>query len=167
MKRRPVCPPGVSNAPAADESAVRARHEDSGVRGKARVAATQPTTVLIVDDERRVRAAVRRVLRRSYTVIEAPDAMTGVSLCVKHRPAAVVSDYYMPGLNGKELAKLITLALGDQAPPVIIFTGSDRSLAECPEVALILGKPDDLTSLHDEVAALIPADEDGAEEDVI
>jgi PAS domain S-box-containing protein len=68
-------------------------------------------TIFLVEDEAAVRVAARRILGRfGYQVIEAPAAEEALALAVKHREAVhlLLTDIVMPGMNGRELAKVFT-----------------------------------------------------------
>jgi CheY-like chemotaxis protein len=58
-------------------------------------------TVLLVDDEEFILRALKRVLKSpDWELLTAPSAEAGLELFAQHRPAVVVSDYRMPGMNG-------------------------------------------------------------------
>jgi DNA-binding response OmpR family regulator len=97
--------------------------------------------VLVVDDDPEMRAALARVVLRQFRVIEAPNAHEGVALCVTERPRLVVSDYDMPGRAGDELVAMLEVALGSDAPPVIIVTGGDPLRVPEGCAAAVLTKP--------------------------
>ena len=60
-------------------------------------------TVLIVDDERNVLSALRRLFMDSgYTILTAESATEGLELFKTHDVHLVISDYRMPGMNGVE-----------------------------------------------------------------
>ena len=111
--------------------------------------------VLVVDDDRLMREALRRMVERRYRAIEAPDAATALALCVKHRPSLVLSDFDMPAVTGKRLAELLAIALGDEAPPVVIVTGGDMARASGDGVARVLAKPVGLDPLLDALTAVL------------
>jgi DNA-binding NtrC family response regulator len=78
--------------------------------------------ILIIEDEKEVRASLCLVLGRSgFITIEAPNGEAGIEVFRKDRPDAVLLDLKMPGMGGieclKELKKI------DSDVPVIIVTG--------------------------------------------
>jgi DNA-binding NarL/FixJ family response regulator len=89
-------------------------------------------TVLIAQDHLVVREGLRSLLRREpdiEVVGAAETAYQAVELARKHRPAVVVMDIAMPGLNGLEAAKQIRHAL--PATRVIILSAhSDDAYVE-------------------------------------
>jgi DNA-binding response OmpR family regulator len=65
-------------------------------------------TVLIVDDEVKLRALVRDYLEREgYTVLEAGDGRRALDLAGQAHPDLVVLDLGLPGLPGEEVARLL------------------------------------------------------------
>jgi CheY-like chemotaxis protein len=64
-----------------------------------------PRTVLCVDDER-IGLRVRKIMleSRGYTVLTASNGDDGLKLFDENHVDIVVLDYYMPGLNGGEVA---------------------------------------------------------------
>ena len=65
----------------------------------------RPRTVLCVDDER-IGLRVRKLMleSRGYTVLTAHSGDEGLMLFDANQVDVVVLDYYMPGLNGGEVA---------------------------------------------------------------
>ena len=64
-------------------------------------------TVLVVEDDPKVRRFLVEVLRRfGYTVIEAETGADALRICAEHRESIhlMVSDVIMPGLSGRDLA---------------------------------------------------------------
>jgi len=81
------------------------------------------TRVLVVDDSRVVRMAVKGYLRASgYAVDEAGDGLSALALIDKGSYDVVVSDLAMPGLDG--LGLLQALQERPDRPEAILFTGS-------------------------------------------
>ncbi|HEX3533091.1 MAG TPA: response regulator [Gemmatimonadaceae bacterium] len=73
-------------------------------------AATDPITILLVDDEQSVRAIVVKILRRAkYNVIEAENGEVALQLARAHpgKIDIVLTDMYMPGLRGPEVVEAI------------------------------------------------------------
>lgn len=61
--------------------------------------------ILCIDDEA-LGLQIRKVVleRAGYRVLTALDGKSGLSLFSKHPVDAVILDYYMPGMNGGEVA---------------------------------------------------------------
>src|SRR5207237_1571720 len=77
--------------------------EDGSVRRAAEQQPFDSRTVLIIEDEKTLRASVATMLRkRGLTVIEAADGNTGVNLFIANRPRidAVLLDMTLPGKTG-------------------------------------------------------------------
>jgi DNA-binding NtrC family response regulator len=68
-------------------------------------------TVLFVDDEANILAALRRTLRREgYAILTAASASEAFALLAKHSVQVIVSDQRMPEMNGTEfLARVKSL----------------------------------------------------------
>lgn len=70
--------------------------------------ALQRPFVLVVDDEREVQKAARRVIESAgYGIITAPDGMEGLRLAGEYLPDAVLTDVLMPKLDGREMCRRI------------------------------------------------------------
>jgi DNA-binding NarL/FixJ family response regulator len=72
--------------------------------------------VLIVDDHRMMREAVRSLVESApglEVVGEAEDGRMAVQLARERRPAVVVMDVVMPVMNGIEATRLITTEMRD------------------------------------------------------
>lgn len=70
--------------------------------------ASDPETILVVDDDVWVRQIASRVLRSSgYTVLEACDGQTALTLSAQHEGAIdlVLADAIMPGMTGADVVK--------------------------------------------------------------
>jgi DNA-binding NarL/FixJ family response regulator len=68
-------------------------------------------TVLLADDHTLVRAGLRALLAglpEVGTVLEASDGREALEAIAAHRPAVVLMDIAMPGLNGLEAAALVS-----------------------------------------------------------
>lgn len=75
--------------------------------------------VLVVDDNRSIRTSVGELLRSAgYSVLEAEDGETALSLVAENEVGAIVLDMRMPGRGG-----LGVLDALDDPPPIIIMSG--------------------------------------------
>ena len=65
-------------------------------------------TVLVVDDEQGVRAALGQVIGRlGYTMLSAPSGDEALRLLQENPVDVIISDQHMPGLSGIDLLKLV------------------------------------------------------------
>ncbi len=105
-------------------------------------------TVLVVDDDPLVTKALGRLLKSAgYKTLSAATGDEALDLCVKHRPAVVVTDLDMPLVGGRQLAGLIHMSLGDDAPPIVLLTGSDSAPSVHQDFVSVLMKPVDGATL--------------------
>lgn len=87
-----------------------------------KVAADNDYTILLVDDEKIILDLTSIILRnRGYSVLTAPDAVTGIEIIESRRPEVVLLDYMMPGVDGLTALKEIRARFPDTY--VIMFTG--------------------------------------------
>jgi DNA-binding NarL/FixJ family response regulator len=71
--------------------------------------ASQAITLMVVDDERKVRKTIRLLLagRKCIEVIEAEDGEEAVRLAAQHEPDVVLMDLAMPDMDGAAATRLI------------------------------------------------------------
>ena len=70
----------------------------------------EATTILLVDDEQSVRSIVMKILQRAkYKVLEAENGEAAIRIADSHpdKIDLLISDMYMPGLRGPEVAVAI------------------------------------------------------------
>ena len=101
-------------------------------------------TILLVDDEEAVRAIVLRILRRAgYNVLEAENGASALTIAEAHpgRIDLLVTDMFMPGLRGPEVAA--KLALTRTGLRVLFMSGYAEQDARTgvPAGANFLNKP--------------------------
>ena len=82
---------------------------------------TQPSTVLVVDDERGPRLALQLILQREFRVVTAQSGEEALEILKNEPVEAVTLDLKMPGLAGQNTLSLIRGV--DPDLPVIIITG--------------------------------------------
>jgi len=77
--------------------------------------------ILVVDDKQMMRDSVSAVLvRAGFQPVVAGDGETALELIARHRPAAVVTDLKMPGMDGLQLLQRIVEL--DTSLPVVLMT---------------------------------------------
>ena len=80
------------------------------------------TKILVIDDDVRDRGLLVAVLEeRGYEVISADNGGTGLMLCHRRTPDAVVLDLNMPGIDGRSI--LQQLRILHPTLPVVVFSG--------------------------------------------
>jgi CheY-like chemotaxis protein len=86
--------------------------------------------ILVVDDESTVRDSIRMVLEHlGHTVEAADNGAAAFALLTPGRFNLVITDYFMPGMKGDELASLIKLH--HAGLPIIMATAyADQLKAE-------------------------------------
>ena len=81
--------------------------------------------ILVVEDNDNNRLLVRDVLQASgYRVIEAQSAEDGLRMAVEERPALILMDIQLPGMNGIEALHRLRADPATCAIPVIAVTAS-------------------------------------------
>ena len=119
-------------------------------------------TVMIIDDDKRIRDFVRLFLEREgYTVLEASDGKEGMSLFSRQQPDLVILDIFMPEQDGLETigeirdrygnCKIIAISGGGSISGMDILKYSKAFGAEA-----VLEKPFDEKELLDLVKRLAP-----------
>jgi two-component system cell cycle sensor histidine kinase/response regulator CckA len=101
-------------------------------------------TILLVDDEESVRTIVLKILRRAkYNVLEAESGEAALRVAESHQGKIdlVITDMFMPGLRGPEVAQ--KLALARPGLRVLFMSGyADQDLRTgVPVGANFLNKP--------------------------
>jgi signal transduction histidine kinase/CheY-like chemotaxis protein len=87
--------------------------------------------VLVVDDDSATRDVLRRTLaKEGWTVREAINGQEGLSELLKARPAVMVLDLMMPGMNGFEVLRYVREDEGLRDLPVVVITSKDLTTEE-------------------------------------
>lgn len=103
-------------------------------------------TVLVVDDDRDVRTMLNQLLASAgFAVIEAANGGDALVALVKHRPALIILDLMMPGVDGAQFReaqrRLQDYELADV--PILVVSGADnlKQMAKRLGAAGIFEKP--------------------------
>jgi two-component system, NtrC family, sensor kinase len=94
-------------------------------------AQARSTTILIVDDSPTFRAELSQVLERGgYAVAVATSGEEGLRLAASLRPAAILVDSVMPGIDGSTLIRRVRLDAALRGTPCVLLTASEGIQAE-------------------------------------
>lgn len=81
------------------------------------------TTILIVDDEKKIRELLDlRLTDEGFTVIQAADGEEGVLAARKHSPDLILMDVMMPKMDGAEAVNALQQDPATKDIPVIFLT---------------------------------------------
>jgi CheY-like chemotaxis protein len=108
------------------------------------------TTVLVADDNDVAQRLCKRVLEKAgYNVLIAVDGLQAVDMAISQRPAMILMDVAMPGIDGIEAMKRIKAEIPNQ--PIVIASAhamaSDRERFLAAGADDILSKPFRLADL--------------------
>lgn len=82
--------------------------------------------VLVIDDQEPIRRIVRTVLERAgHEVLDAGDGERGLQLLERHSADVVLSDIFMPGMDGIQMLRQIRKQY--PAVKVIVMSGGDST----------------------------------------
>jgi len=116
--------------------------------------------VLIVDDDEAFRVAVTRVLKdEGYRIVEASDGAEGLDKAMKEAPDVIVSDVYMPNMNGFMMVEELHKDSKTSKIPVIMMTGVAQGAGawSSPLAVEYLEKPFSLDALVEAVRKVLKA----------
>ena len=98
--------------------------------------------ILIVDDERMIRAGLAQLLSGAgFAVREARDGESALAAVAERRPDLVLLDIMMPGMDGFKVCERLSAA--DRDLPVVFLTAKD---SECDQVRGLEAGADDFLS---------------------
>ncbi|MGE0744900.1 MAG: MHYT domain-containing protein [Rhodospirillales bacterium] len=105
-----------------DGVAAAAAPEDAGAAVDAAVDRDSPT-ILVIDDDPDAREIAHRLLLRSgFSVVTAGSGPEGLRLARWERPAVILLDIMMPGMDGWEVLRLLKADPDLRAVPVVIMS---------------------------------------------
>ncbi|HVY61765.1 MAG TPA: response regulator, partial [Planctomycetota bacterium] len=113
-------------------------------------------TLLVVEDEVDIRAALAAFLEsEGFEVLTAGDGREALEVLSGARPAAVVTDLMMPGMNGSELCRALAASAALRSIPVILMTAAPLPDGpDCP-CAACLRKPFEIEDLLRAIALAV------------
>jgi DNA-binding response OmpR family regulator len=86
-----------------------------------------PTRILAVDDEPDILRLIEIKLGKAgFEVLTARDGQEGLLLALAEKPALMIVDVMMPGLDGYQMVSKIKAQLGDEAPLAIFLTAKGQ-----------------------------------------
>ena len=101
----------------------------------------QPANILIIDDESRIRLALRSCLEaEGYAIEEARDGAEAIRVILDTRPDLAILDLAMPGLDGMSMLRELRARYRDVMPRTIVLTAWGSPPVE--EEAFLLGVRD-------------------------
>jgi len=81
--------------------------------------------ILIIEDNEKNRKLVRDVLQfKGYQTVESETAEEGIRLAREKKPALVLMDFHLPGMNGIEAFKVLRADPQTSSIPIVAVTAS-------------------------------------------
>lgn len=112
--------------PFADMSAPPAAPEISASGMPNPGSSDEPLRVLVVDDDRSIRALLKGLLAQGgYVVDEAADGQAGFEKAIEFNPHILVTDWMMPNMDGPELTRALRQTKQGRSTYIIILTALD------------------------------------------
>lgn len=112
--------------------------------------------ILLVDDEPANLQLTGAILRADgFTIASSSNGAEAIEQAVFSPPDLVVSDYEMPGMTGREVARKIKDAVETREVPVLICTYSNLVLGDLQPADAVLRRPFNAETLKQTVQRLI------------
>ena len=109
-------------------------------------------TVLIIEDHRDQAESLGFVLQMwGFKAVTVHDGIAGLETALRIKPATVLCDIGLPGLDGFEVARQLTATPTFQAPMAAVTAyGDPETIERCKQVGFAwhFTKPVDLAALH-------------------
>jgi DNA-binding NtrC family response regulator len=106
--------------------------------------------ILVVDDEPQIRDVLAQSLTRlGYRVRAASNGQEALASVEQEKPALIILDMYMPGMNGNEVLKQLRKMMYKNAVILLTASQDQQVLKEAWELGVldVMGKPLDLERL--------------------
>lgn len=117
--------------------------------------------VLVIDDEEDIRviATVLLEMGGDFEVLLADSGEEGIARAALEKPAAILLDYSMPGLDGAATLSRLREEPATRDTPIIFLTGKahgeSRAGLDLLDVDGVIAKPVDPLSFANEVTAIL------------
>jgi CheY-like chemotaxis protein len=99
--------------------------------------ARKPASILVADDERRIRLAIRGCLEaEGYTIYEASDGTEALNQVLLHAPDLLILDLAMPNLDGMRTLRELHALHGQLKPRVVMLTAFGSMPAAASAIGL-------------------------------
>ena len=118
-----------------------------------------PKILLVEDNEASADALARRLERRNFSVVIAPDGNIAVSLTRKEQPDLVIMDLGLPGIDGWDATAILKAEFETRHIPIIVL--SAHAMPNDRHQALAAGgddfdtKPVDFDRLMEKIETLL------------
>jgi len=116
-------------------------------------------TILVCDDDVRLRELMKVTLGDAYRYLEAEDTDTAIELCQSEQPDLVLLDVMLPGRSGLDVLEVLRADEHLHTIPVIVVsawqTADDQKAAIALGADAFLGKPFELEELTTSVSTLL------------
>jgi two-component system cell cycle response regulator DivK len=121
---------------------------------------TDLPTILYVEDNQDNRVLVRRVLEaEGYRVLEAADGPAGIEMATAERPALILMDISLPGVDGFQVTAQLKAMQELRDVPIIALTANvmkgDRERTLEAGCSGYIQKPIDIDLLPEQVVAFL------------
>lgn len=101
-------------------------------------------TVLVIEDEKNIAELVRYNLEQeNFSVLWASAGDTGLELARKNKPSLIILDLMLPGMDGREICKILKQKDSTASIPIIMLTAKGQEADRI--VGLELGADDYVT----------------------
>jgi DNA-binding NarL/FixJ family response regulator len=128
------------------------------IRGLSEPPPSKRPRVLVVEDDRDTRAAIRTALEEDgLQVVETGDGFEALVECELRAPSVVVLDLGLPMMNGEEFVSAFRQLRTHDAPIVVLSAKKDgRQIAKDLGAAAFLAKPFSISELSETVLRVTP-----------
>ncbi|MDT8286520.1 MAG: response regulator [Elusimicrobiales bacterium] len=116
--------------------------------------------ILLVEDSKNISAVLVDVLKaEGYTVMHAPDGVTGVAMTRREKPDLLLLDLLLPKLSGYDVCNTIKRDNNTRHIPVLVISTMDKpesvARAKACGAANFMRKPYNLDDLLAEIKRLL------------
>ncbi len=110
-------------------------HGSRSIPEGTRVRQPRHDTILVIDDDRQVGDLLLSLLERAgYRPEVATSGEEGLAAAATHKPALILLDMVMPGMDGFEVCNRLSQDVSLKHIPVIVLTGHGSARDRLPEV---------------------------------